>query len=102
MGKLIAYLGEDNVIWGTDSVWYGSAQPLIDAFRVFQIPDDMCEQFGYSKLTPQVRAKILGKNAARVYNLDLPRMREVARNDDLAWGRQLVEHLQTRGFEHVR
>jgi uncharacterized protein len=99
LGKLIAYLGEDNVIWGADSVFYGPAQPIIDAFRVFQIPDDMCEEFGYSKLTPQAKAKILGENAARLYDIDLPRMRDVAATDTLTWGHQLVEQIQSAGFE---
>ena len=37
MGKLLAALGEDNILWGTDSISYGSPQPLINAFRAFQI-----------------------------------------------------------------
>src|ERR1700741_2623793 len=31
MGKLIAHCGPDNVLWGTDSVWYGSPQDQIVA-----------------------------------------------------------------------
>ncbi len=37
LGKLLRYCGEDNVLWGTDSIWYGSPQDQIQAFRVFQI-----------------------------------------------------------------
>ena len=37
LGKLIKYCGEDNVLWGTDSIWYGSPQDQIQAFRTFQI-----------------------------------------------------------------
>ncbi len=96
LGKLIAGLGEDNVIWGTDSIWYGSAQPLVDAFRAFQIPDDMCEEFGYSPLTPATKAKILGENAARVYGIDLERARTAQRSDDLAWARSVVQELRTQ------
>src|SRR5882762_11497555 len=99
LGKLIAALGEDNVIWGTDAIWYGSAQPLIDALRVFQIPDDMCEQFGYTKLTATTKAKILGQNAASLYGIDLDQARQTAKNDDLAWARQLVQELQSNGFD---
>src|SRR5215472_16919845 len=36
-GKLLSRLGEDRVLWGTDSVWYGPPQPQIMAFRAFQI-----------------------------------------------------------------
>ena len=37
LGKLIKAVGEDNVLWGTDSIWYGSPQDQIEAFRAFQI-----------------------------------------------------------------
>lgn len=90
LGKLIAVLGEDNVIWGTDSIWYGGAQPLIDAFRAFQIPEHMCEAFGYEPLTASVKAKILGLNAARIYGIDIDAAAATAAADDLAWVRDLV------------
>ena len=37
LGKLVKAVGEDNVLWGTDSIWYGSPQDQIEAFRAFQI-----------------------------------------------------------------
>jgi len=98
LGKLIAWFGEDNVIWGSDSAWYGSAQPLVDAFRVFQIPDWMCDRFGYAKLTDQVRNKIAGENAARVYGIDLPEAAARAQADDLAWARALLADYRANGF----
>jgi hypothetical protein len=102
LGKLIKHFGPDNVIWGSDSIWYGSQQPLIDAFRAIQIPDWMCEEFGYDKLTPQVRDKILGGNAARVYGVDVRKVRAEMASDDLAWGRALLEELGAKGFAGVR
>lgn len=98
LGKLIAHFGEDNVIWGSDSAWYGSAQPLVDAFRVFQIPDWMCERYGYAKLTERVRNKILGENGARVYRIDLPQAARRAAEDDLAWARALLADYRANGF----
>jgi predicted TIM-barrel fold metal-dependent hydrolase len=35
MGKLIKYCGEDNVLWGTDSIWYGSPQDPQPHFRTY-------------------------------------------------------------------
>ncbi|MGE0383329.1 MAG: amidohydrolase family protein [Gammaproteobacteria bacterium] len=102
IGKLIAHLGEDNVIWGSDSIWYGSSQPLIDAFRSFRIPDWMCERFGYAPLTPQVKAKILGRNAARVYGIDLEAVRARMADDDLAWARRLIAEYRRDGFAALR
>ena len=44
IGKLLKYAGEDNVLWGTDSIWYGSPQDQIQAFRTFQISDALRRQ----------------------------------------------------------
>jgi predicted TIM-barrel fold metal-dependent hydrolase len=90
IGKLLLAVGEDNILWGTDSVWYGSAQPLIDAFRAFHIPEEYQERYGYPALTDGAKEKILGRNAARVYGVDAQAALERSRNDDLAWIREAV------------
>ena len=69
-GKLIAALGPGNVLWGTDSIWYGSPQDQIDAFRTFEITAEAQERFGYAPLTAEVKAGILAGNAARLYGVD--------------------------------
>ena len=38
LGKLLVQFGPERILWGTDSIWYGSPQPLIDAFRAFDDP----------------------------------------------------------------
>jgi hypothetical protein len=85
LGKLLLAVGEDNVIWGTDSIWYGPTQVSIDAFRAFQIPAAMREEFGYPELTAARKAKILGLNAARIYGVDPAEAQLKARSDDTAW-----------------
>jgi predicted TIM-barrel fold metal-dependent hydrolase len=69
LGKLLRAVGPDRIVWGTDSIWYGSPQPLIDAFRTFEIPARMQEEFGYPALTVETKAKILGVNARSVYGI---------------------------------
>lgn len=69
LGKLLMALGPERILWGTDSIWYGSPQPLIDAFRAFAIPESFQEQFGYPALTPEMKEMILGGNARRVYRV---------------------------------
>ena len=71
MGKNIKYYGSDHVIWGTDCLWWGSPQWGIDAFKRFQISDEMCEKFGYKKITKADKAKIFGLNAAKLYNVNV-------------------------------
>ena len=85
LGKLLLAVGEDNVLWGTDSIWYGPSQPLIDAFRAFQIPKEYSQRYGYPQLTPSVKAKVLGLNAARLYNIDPVEALANGQKDDLAW-----------------
>ncbi|HZD04841.1 MAG TPA: amidohydrolase family protein [Longimicrobiales bacterium] len=70
VGKLLLAVGENNLLWGTDSIFYGSPQPQIDAFRAFQIPDDLQERYGYPALTREVKRKVLGANAARLYGIE--------------------------------
>ena len=72
IGKLLTHLGEDRILWGTDSIWYGSPQDQIQLFRAFQISDEFQERFGYPALTDQVKAKIFGGNASRLFGVDLP------------------------------
>ena len=69
LGQLLKALGSRNILWGTDSIWWGSPQFLIDAFKTLQIPAPMREQFGYPALTDRAKRRILGENAARLYHL---------------------------------
>ena len=97
MGKLLSALGEDNILWGTDSVWYGSPQPLIDAFRAFQIPEEYSQRYGYPQLTPQAKEKILGLNAARLYGIDPEETKAMTRKDDMAWLKAALEEYKAKG-----
>ena len=97
LGKLLLAVGEDNVLWGSDSIWYGSPQPLIDAFRAFQIPQELRERHGYPELTPRIKAKILGLNAARVYGIDPEAARQRAATDDLAWVKAALSDFEAAG-----
>jgi uncharacterized protein len=83
IGKNIKYYGADHVIWGTDCLWWGSPQWVIDAFKRFQISDEMCEKFGYKKITKEDKAKIFGLNAARIYGLDANTKRTALPADSL-------------------
>jgi hypothetical protein len=67
---LIQTFGADHVPWGTDSIWWGSPQWQIEAFRRFTMPDSLMKRFGYAPLSPDVKAQILGTSAARVYGID--------------------------------
>jgi hypothetical protein len=83
MGKLLVSFGEDNILWGTDSIWYGSPQDQIQAFRAFEISREFQEKYGYPALTPAIKRKIFGLNAMRVYGLDATVLRRRLSKDSV-------------------
>ena len=88
IGKLVKHLGADNVLWGTDSIWYGSPQDQIQRFRSFQISDEFQEQHGYPEITPEIRARIFGLNALKPYGISLEEARQRAGSGPMAEIRQ--------------
>ena len=88
IGKLIKYLGEDNVVWGTDCIWYGSPQDQIQAFRTFQISPEYQERYGYPAITAQTRAKIFGLNAAPLYGIQADEIRRHQAGDTVERARE--------------
>lgn len=84
IGKLLSHLGPDRILWGTDSIWYGSPQAQIEAFRSFEISQELQDQYGYPALTPEAKAKILGLNAAALYGIDPEATLCEIRDDQLA------------------
>ena len=70
LGTLLRDLGPDYVLWGTDSLLWGNPQWQIEAFRKFQIPEELVEGYGYPTITPEIRRKVLGENAARIWEID--------------------------------
>jgi predicted TIM-barrel fold metal-dependent hydrolase len=71
LGQVIDAFGADHVLWGTDSIWYGTPQWQIDAFRRFEIPQELSARHGYAPLNPVVKAQIFGLNAARLFGVDV-------------------------------
>jgi uncharacterized protein len=98
IGKLLKYCGEDNVLWGTDSIWYGSPQDQIQAFRTFAISTEYQERYGYPEITPAIRAKVFGLNATRPYGIDIEEARLRARNDELSSRRENYLNFRDPGF----
>ena len=69
LGQLLKFMGEDRIVFGSDSVWYGSPQWQIESLWRFQIPEEMRRKWGYPELTEQAKRKIFGLNSAKLYGL---------------------------------
>jgi uncharacterized protein len=92
LGQLIRSFGVDRVLWGTDSIWYGTPQWQIEAFRRFHIPDDLIETHQYQPLTQQTKARIYGLNAAKIFDIDVEAKRNAVPGDAL--GRLRMSYLE--------
>lgn len=98
LGKLLKHLGPDNVLYGSDCVWYGSPQDQIQALRAFQISEEFQARYGYPALTPRLKAKLFGLNAARVYGIDVEEIGRRARGDKVARAREEYRNHPTPDF----
>ena len=78
------HYGADHVVWGTDCLWWGSPQWVIDAMKRFQISDELCDRFGYRKLTKEDKAAIFGGNAAKIYGIDVDAELQAFPSDSLS------------------
>ena len=70
LGKVLSRVGEQRVLWGTDSIWYGSPEPQIMAMRTFEITPEFQETYSYPALTTDVKAGLFGLNAASLFGVD--------------------------------
>jgi uncharacterized protein len=98
LGKLFKYVGADNVLWGTDSIWYGSPQDQIQAFRTFQIAEELRDKYGYPKMTPELRAKVFGLNAVKPYKISPAEIERTMLADAVAKSRQVYAEQPNPSF----
>jgi predicted TIM-barrel fold metal-dependent hydrolase len=91
LGQLVNLMGPDRVVWGTDSVWYGSPQWQIEAMRRIEIPEDIMKKQGWKiplgDGQGSVKNKIFGENSAKLYQLDAQKIAADAKafdNDKIA------------------
>jgi len=71
IGNLLDAFGPDHILWCTDTPVIGPPRWQIEAFQGFTIPEAMIEQREFQPLTPEVKHKIFGRNAARIFGIDI-------------------------------
>jgi uncharacterized protein len=82
MGQLLKFVGKKRIVFGSDSVWYGSPQWQIEALWRFEIPEEIRQQFGYPELDHDAKRRILGLNSAKLYGLAPGPVTESGGRDD--------------------
>jgi len=88
ISELLWWLSADRLLFGSD---YGIWHPkwLIEKFMAFEVPDEVLEETGVN-LTLDVKKKILGENAARLYGIDIPAQKAKLKQQPIASAVQSV------------
>ena len=81
IGNLLDGFGADHIIWGTDTPVIGPPHWQIEAFQTFTIPEELAAQYHFSRLTPEVKNKNFGENAARIFGIDIAAARQAIEGD---------------------
>ncbi len=112
IGQFVNEMGEANVVWGSDSVWYGSPQWQIEAMRRLEVPEDIMKKMGWKKKLggpdSKIKNMIFGQNSARLYKYNPRAEYEQLSNDQLALMKQKYEQEGVErnnvayGFVHKR
>lgn len=83
VGEFLSIGAGERLVWGTGCM-AAHPQPLLKAFREFEMPEDLMSQYGYRQLTPEIKRAMLGLTQARICGLDIGRMRQQSAGDEFA------------------
>ena len=79
MAELLFWVGEDKILFASDyALWH--PKWIIEEFVNFELPDDLKKETGVN-LTMAGKKKILGENAARLYDIDITAHKKRLQND---------------------
>jgi predicted TIM-barrel fold metal-dependent hydrolase len=83
LGQMLQTAGPDRILWGTDSIWNGSPQSQIVRLRRLKMPEKLMDKYKYPELTDEIKDKILGLNAAKIFGVDVKAARKAIKADKL-------------------
>jgi len=82
IGELLYWLGEDRLLFGSDyALWH--PRWIIEKFIEFELPEDIQKEFNVT-LDLDVKKKILGENAARLYGINIDAHKARLSQDNVA------------------
>lgn len=83
LGQMLQTAGPERILWGTDSIWNGSPQSQIERLRRLKIKDELLDKHKYIALTDEIKDKIIGLNAAKLFGIDVKAKRAAIKADKL-------------------
>lgn len=71
LGQLLSNAGPDRILYGSEAFGWPRVQGAVEVMADMQIPERMQDEYGYPEVTPEIRRKIFGENAARLQGIDI-------------------------------
>lgn len=71
LGRLLAEVGADRLLWGSEAGLAGPPAPYLAALMTLEIPADLRLGYGWPQLTHEDKRALLGGNAARLFGIDI-------------------------------
>jgi predicted TIM-barrel fold metal-dependent hydrolase len=82
MAELLFWCGPDKILFSSDyAIW--TPKWLVEKFWAYQIPEDIAAERGV-QLTDEIKEKILGLNAARLYGIDVETKKAKLRSEPVS------------------
>lgn len=81
IGTLLQAGGAERLVWATGAEVVHPHPPL-EAFKNFQMPQDLMDGYGYPQLTKETKRAILSGNIARVLGVDIAALQQASRGDE--------------------
>ncbi|PSQ09744.1 amidohydrolase, partial [Halobacteriales archaeon QS_7_68_65] len=82
MGELLYWVGEDNLLFGSDyALW--EPEWVVEAVMNAELTDDQRDEYGL-EFTTEAKKKVMGENAADLYDIDIEAKKEALREDELS------------------
>ena len=95
MGELLYWLGEDKILFGSDyALW--NPDWLVDMVMNAELTDEQQAEYGV-ELSIDVMKKIMGENAAELYDIDIDAKKEQFQGDPITEQFELGDHYGTSG-----
>jgi len=90
MGELLFWLGEDRVLFGSDyALW--NPDWLVEQVINAELTDEQKDEYGV-ELDVDTMKKIMGENAAELYDIDIEEKKRQFRDDDITERFDLAAH----------
>ncbi|WP_058367285.1 amidohydrolase family protein [Haloparvum sedimenti] len=90
MGELLFWLGEDRLLFGSDyALW--DPDWLVETVMNAELTDEQRDEYG-TELSTDVMRKVMGENAADLYDIDIEAKKRELRNDGVSERFGLTDH----------